>query len=246
MKSTLTLLFLFSFLQVIAQQVNPSDSIPTRSKSSRQIKTLEMKDISQGGAFRIFITSYGFGFGGFYRLQFDETLAYQLELELSPGKDDREFEEFDYYGFSYTRNKINSLLLIPLTNAITYRLFKEDIVENFRPYLSAGVGPLFGYSYPYKGDSFSGLGDGIWKVGFTGFVGFGADFGMNFTSLQGVSFKYTFNYLPGGVPLLVEEHPLPIDPLNPNIRPGATYTKKYKEIFQGLQLSLNIGKMWTR
>lgn len=246
MKSMLTLLFLLSFFQIIAQPANPSDSIPSRSKSGRQIKTLEMKDINQGGAFRIFITSYGFGLGGFYRLQFDETLAYQLELEISPGKDEREFEEFDYYGFSYTRNKINSLLLIPITNALTYRMFKDDIVENFRPYLSAGVGPLIGYSYPYKGDSFSGLGDGIWKVGFTGFIGFGADFGMNFTSLQGVSFKYTFNYLPDGVPLLVEAIPLHGDGSDPSKLTGYDFRKKPKDTFQSLQLSLNIGKMWTR
>lgn len=246
MKYLITLLLLIPFFQITAQPVNQTDSISSRAKTTRQIKILEMKDVEQGGAFRIFITSYGFGMGGYYRYQFDETLAYQLEIELSPGKDEREFEEFDYYGFSYTRNKINSLLLIPLTNAVTYRLFKDDIVENFRPYLTAGAGPLFGYSYPYKGDSFSGIGDGVWKVGFSGFFGFGADFGMNFTSLQGVSFKYTFNYLPGGVPLLVEAVPLHTDPVDPSKLTGYDFKEKPKDIFQSLQLSLNIGKMWTR
>lgn len=246
MKTILPFLLLLFFFQVKAQPVNQTDSIPSRAKTTWQVKILELKDVEQGGAFRIFITSYGFGMGGFYRYQFDETFAYQLELELSPGKDEREFEEYDYYGFSYTRNKINSLLLIPLTNAVTYRLFKNDIVENFRPFLTAGVGPLFGYTYPYKGDSFSGIGDGSWKVGFTGFVGFGADFGMNFTSLQGVNFKYTVNYLPGGVPLLVEPVPVFGDPSKPTAPTAYTFKEKPKSLFQSLQMSLNIGKMWTR
>lgn len=200
-----------------------------------------------GGAFRILITSYGFGIGGLYRHQISEDWIYQFESDLSPGKDDREVEEYDYWTNQvYTRNKVNSLLLIPFQNVVQYRLFRASIQDNFRPYLSAGIGPLMGFVYPNTEDFFSGLGDGQTTWGVTGSVGFGADFGSNFGLIQGLTFRYTFNYLPEGVTLLSipERYRLPDDPPEANDR--VRYTDRIHKAFHAFHLSLSIGKMWPK
>ncbi|NUQ82191.1 MAG: hypothetical protein HUU10_11335 [Bacteroidetes bacterium] len=209
--------------------------------------TRSLMNYPDGGAFRILITSYGFGIGGLYRHQISEDWAYQFESDISPGKDDREVEEYDYWTDQvYTRNKINSLLLIPFQNVLHYRLFRASIQDNFRPFLSAGAGPLMGYVFPTTDDFFSGLGDGkaIWGV--TGSVGFGADFGSNFGLIQGLAFRYTFNYLPDGVTLLrvPTRYRLPDDPPDANDR--VRLVDRVHKTFHAFHLSLSIGKMWPR
>lgn len=207
-----------------------------KDTSMNTVKYIRLKDLNNGIGFRMSATSFGFGLGVFYRKQFDEEFAYQLEFEIAPGKSEREFEKFNYFGQSSTAGKENSVLLMPLTNSIYYRLFKDDILDNFRPYLTTNLGPVFAYQYPYNSDdALSGFGHGIWKLGLTTGVGFGADFGSNFTMLQGVSIRYQLHYIPDGVQLM--------------IHPESTLENKFLKndyIFQGFQLSLNLGKMWTR
>ncbi|MCK6602168.1 MAG: outer membrane beta-barrel protein [Bacteroidetes bacterium] len=244
-------LLIFTLLNPVTGFTQPISTGSTPgTQTVRTVKPLQISDLGHGGAFKLFITSYGFGIGGFYRYQIDDTWSTQAEIEISPGKEDREFEQYEYYGdplnpdvVSYTPNKVNSLLLLPLTASVTCRLFKDDIVDNFRPYVTAGGGPLFGYLYPYKGDSFSGLGDGGWQTGVTAFLGFGIDFGMNFTTIQGVTLKYSFQNLPGGVVLMRK----PVERISQSTQAKYyEYLPQKKYNFHGLQLSLNIGKMWLR
>lgn len=207
-----------------------------KDTSLNSVKYIRIKDLDNGVGFKMFATSYGFGLGGFYRKQFDEETAYQLEFEITPGKSDREFERFNYFGQSTTVGKVNSLLLMPLTNSIYYRLFKDDILDNFRPFLTAGAGMVFAYQYPYDpNDGLSGFGRGIWKLGVTSAFGFGADFGSNYTLIQGVSLRYTIHYLPDAAELMID----------PNSTLSNIFLKK-DFVFQGFQLSLNLGKMWTK
>lgn len=204
----------------------------TSASSSRYV---QMKDLKNGWGGRLFINTFGFGIGVFYRYQFDEEWAYQAELEISSGKADQEFEKYTYFG-TYTPNKLNSIILFPVNNAITYRLFKDDIVDNFRPFLTGSAGPLIAYEYPYDAvDSFSGFGNGLWKLGFTGSIGFGADFGGNLTSIQGVSLKYILHYLPQGTPLMGHKFP-----------DGTVQDFRNTYIFQGVQISLNLGRMFIK
>lgn len=205
----------------------------TTGNSTRYLK---LKDLDQGVGFRMFASSYGFGLGTFYRKQFGEDVAYQLELEITPGKSEREFENINIFGQTYTNGKVNSLILFPLTNAVYYRLFSEDIVENFRPFLTANGGAVIAYQYPYDPqDSFAGFGRGLWKLGFTAGIGFGADFGTNFTSLQGISVRYQVHYIPDATELIVD----------PRSTVGNVFLQK-DYWFQGFQLSLNLGKMWPK
>lgn len=165
----------------------------------------------------IMLSNNGFGAGGFLRHEFTDVLSGFVQLAISDVKDDAEVDFIDpYTGQSITPGKINRLLLIPVTFGMQYRLFKDDIVDNFRPYLSAGVGPSMIFVSPYSDpaietlpdgstltyynqiDFFSSLKRGQMKYTLGGFVGAGAYFGLEKGSLTGVSIRYYYvPYTPG-------------------------------------------------
>jgi outer membrane protein W len=146
-----------------------------------------------------------------------DALSGFAQLAISDVKDEGEVEYFNQYtGQSYTPGKINRLLLIPLTFGMQYRLFKDDIVDNFRPYVSAGVGPsaifvspysdpktitdpLLGtYTYYEQIDFFKSLKKGHLNYTLGIYVGAGAYFGLDKGTLTGVSIRYYYiPYRPG-------------------------------------------------
>ncbi len=158
-------------------------------------------------------------------------------------KDEREFEFIDpYYGISYTPGKLNRFLVIPLMAGIQYRLFREDIVDTFRPYINAGAGPAMVYMMPYvqftelaegfvqtdQVEFFKSLGKGQPHYTIGGFVGFGANFGTERTNIFGVNFRYYYTHIFGdGLPSLYNSY---------NRQVSAT-----KNDFGGFVISLNVG-----
>lgn len=174
----------------------------------------------------IMVSNNGFGAGVFLRHEFSDVLSGFLQLAISDVKDDSEVEDFNQYtGESYTPGKINRLLLIPVTVGMQYRLFKDDIVDNFRPYVSAGLGPSLIFVAPYANvntisdptfgtlttydqiDFFKSLGKGQLKYTLGGYIGAGAYFGVDKGTLTGISIRYYYiPYQPGvqslqGVPI---------------------------------------------
>jgi hypothetical protein len=125
-----------------------------------------------------------------------------------------------YFGQSFVPGKKNRLLLLPLIATFQYRLFKDDIVDNFRPYLSAGAGPTMVFVSPYSRTNTIVLGDGtsftdVEKIDFFdslkdgkahytigGYVGGGAYFGKQRASVLGVSMRYYFVPFPSGIEIL--------------------------------------------
>jgi hypothetical protein len=165
----------------------------------------------------IMLSNNGFGLGGFYRHEFSDVLSGSFQLAVSDVKDDSEVEYINQYtGQSYTPYKINRLLLIPVTLGAQYRLFSNDIMDNFRPYISAGLGPSMIFVSPYSNpevitlqeggtftyynqiDFFASLKKGQLRYTFGGYIGAGAYFGIEKGSLTGISFRYYFApYQPG-------------------------------------------------
>ncbi len=165
----------------------------------------------------IMLSNNGFGAGAFLRHEFTDELSGFAQLAISDVKDDGEVEYFNQYtGQSYTPGKINRLLLIPVTLGVQYRLFKDDIVDNFRPYLSAGLGPSAIFVAPYSNpvritdpefgtftyyeqiDFFKSLKKGQMKYTLGVYIGAGAYFGLEKGSLTGISFRYYYvPYRPG-------------------------------------------------
>lgn len=132
----------------------------------------------------------GIGFGGFYRRQFSNNFTGFVDLSISEAKDPREFEYVDYFGQTYTLGKKNRVFLIPVNFGFQYRLFKRVIHDNLRPYINAGIGPSIVITTPYEQEFFDAFGDAQTKLTLGGYIGFGANFGLDKSSLIGINFRY--------------------------------------------------------
>ena len=166
----------------------------------------------------ILISNDGFGLGTFYRRLFTADLSGFVSFSVSESKDEREIEQFDpYYQISYVPGKLNRFLVMPLLIGVQYRLFREDIVETFRPYINAGAGPAMIYQMPFveftenpsggtdveQVDFFSSIGRGQPHWTASAFLGVGANFGTDGSNVFGINFRYYFtNLYSGGLPSL--------------------------------------------
>jgi hypothetical protein len=158
----------------------------------------------------------GFGLGLFYRRELSPDLSWFTTFSVSEAKDEREVEQFDpYTGLSFVPGKLNRFLVLPLFGGIQYRLFSEDIVETFRPFVNAAVGPTMVYEMPFarlgagsgggvqvdQVDFFKAIGMGRAHYTIGGYIGFGAHFGAEKGNVFGVNFRYYIvNLLSGSLP----------------------------------------------
>ena len=138
----------------------------------------------------IMFSEGGIGLGTFYRRQVAQDLTAFADLSISEAKDDREFEYIDFFGQTYTLGKKNRVFLLPLNFGLQYRLFESIIHDNLRPYINFGVGPSMVFTTPYEQEFFDAFGEAKAKYALGGYVGFGANFGIDKSSLVGLNFRY--------------------------------------------------------
>ena len=184
-KASLLVFGCFVVFSIDAGRAQSSDSLQKESDSSGLPKADAAKRSAWG--VDILLSNNGFGLGGFYRKEYTEDLSGFVTFSISEAKDDREFEMYDpYLGTSYTPGKLNRFLVLPLMVGVQYRLFREDIMDSFRPYVNAGAGPTMIYASPYtefsnvpgfgiqanQVDFFKGLGRGRAHYTAGAFVGF--------------------------------------------------------------------------
>jgi len=169
----------------------------------------------------VLLSNNGFGMGAFYRYEINDELSLMFNFAISDVKDDAEVEQFDYFGNSIVQGKINRLLLLPLTVSVQYRLFKDDIVDNLRPFITAGLGPTMIFVAPYahpityynldgsiyytdpgKIEFFSSLKYGKLRYTLGGFIGAGVYFGMDKGTITGLSVKYFLAPYPNGIEVM--------------------------------------------
>lgn len=136
----------------------------------------------------------GFGLGTFYRKNLSLKWTVFADLSFSESKDDREFEYIDIFGQAFTIGKKNRVFSIPLNIGIQYRILENVIYDNLRPYLNAGFGPTFVLTTPYNKEFFDAFGDTNTKTAIGGYVGFGANFGMDKSNLVGLNFRYYYTH----------------------------------------------------
>ncbi|MCK9425404.1 MAG: hypothetical protein M0Q21_05105 [Ignavibacteriaceae bacterium] len=166
----------------------------------------------------------GFGLGGFYRSNLNNTLTLFTDMSISEAKDENEFEYVDYYGRSYTVGKKNRIFLIPFFVGIQNRLFANDLGDNFRPYLNFAVGPTMVVTTPYEREFFNSLkyAQADYTVG--GYIGFGANFGIDQKHLAGINIRYyVIQFFNHGIESL---------------------EGKPKKSFGGFYITINIGSMY--
>jgi len=167
----------------------------------------------------------GFGLGTFFRKQIDTKWTLFADLSFSETKDEREFEYYDYYtGQYYTAFKTNRIFQIPINFGAHYRIFENTISDNLRPFVVAGVGPNILVTTPYDLEFFNSFGKAKAKLAAGGYVGLGANFGLDKKSLVGITARYYYSkVLNGGVESL---------------------KGKVKTEIQGFFITLNLGLMY--
>jgi hypothetical protein len=166
----------------------------------------------------------GFGLGTFFRKQIDVKFTAFADLSFSETKDEREFEYIDYYGNVITIGKKNRVFQMPINFGVQYRLFEKTVTDNLRPFLCAGAGPTLLITTPYDLEFFNSFGKAQAKYAVGGYVGLGANFGLDKSSLVGITFKYYYSkLLKGGVESL--------------------FGREKTEI-QGFFITLNLGLMY--
>lgn len=139
----------------------------------------------------------GFGLGTFYKKSFSRNITGFVDFSISETKDDREVTYIDYYGNSFTPDKVNRAFLFPLNFGIQYRIFSESLTENLRPYLSFGIGPSIILTTPYEKEFFSAFGDAKVHYAAGGYIGLGADMGVSKKNLIALNVRYYYNQILG-------------------------------------------------
>ena len=235
-------------------QLNMSSPFPANGMRSNNLST--MWDSIPGAAspvaqapllnawgLDVLISDGGFGLGTFYRREFTEDLFGFVTFSISESKDEREVERFDQYlGVSFVPGKLNRFLVLPLMFGVQHRLFREDIVDTFRPYVNGGAGPTMIFAAPFteivtnvsgvaefrQVEFFKSLGKGQPHYTAGAFIGVGANFGSEKSNVFGVNFRYYFNFLFGdGLPSLF------------NTSDGTVAATKKN--FGGFFITLNVG-----
>lgn len=147
----------------------------------------------------LFVSNGGFGLGSFYRHTYNEDRSGYIDLSFSEAKDDDEKDFVDIYGRLVTPGKVNRFLVVPLFAGIEQRLFREDIVDNFRPFINAAAGPTLLYVFPADQEYFTAIGNGHAKYTAGGYVGIGAYFGAERSSILGLNLRYYYVPYPAGI-----------------------------------------------
>jgi hypothetical protein len=175
----------------------------------------------------LLISTNGFGVGTFYRHEYSDDFSGYIDFSISESKDDNEIEYIDYYGNTFTPGKLNRFLVLPLFLGVEKRMFKDDITDNFRPFIDGAIGPSMIYIFPYNEEYFTALGKGHPTYTFGGFVGIGAYFGSERSNILGMNIRYYFVPYPGGLESMEQ---------------GSTVLTKNQ--FGGLVISLSFGTSW--
>lgn len=139
----------------------------------------------------IMFSDGGIGMGGFYRRQMSHSLTGFVDFSISEIKETNEFQYYDYFGNPIRiAGKKNRVFLVPINFGLQYRLFENVIHDNLRPYINAGIGPSIVITTPYSREFFNAFGYAQTKYAAGGYIGFGANFGLDKSSLIGLNFRY--------------------------------------------------------
>jgi len=137
----------------------------------------------------------GFGLGTFFRYQISQKWTGYFDISFSESKDEREIEYYDYWGNPFVIGKKNRIFQIPMFLGLQYRLFENIIAENLRPYLNLSIGPSLIITTPYEEEFFSSFGNAKSNWAFGSYLGFGANFGLDKSSLLGINLRYYYIHL---------------------------------------------------
>ncbi len=204
MKFLTTILFLIMIINIdiysqvkgLTEESIKKDTIFTYYSPRPLIQKNNSYEFNSAWGLDIILSGNGFGFGLFYNREIYTDWFVFGSLYLSGA---RNTDELEYYSYSrniyFVPNKVNRLYLIPLTFGLQTYLFREELSDNIKPFLNAGIGPSFILKAPYEGyenDFFSSLAKMTYFTRFSSFLGGGVEIGNSSKSLFSVNFRYYF------------------------------------------------------
>ncbi len=217
---------IFSILLIITTLPMVSDYNSTSAQGIGEVAPEKPPEVfpSNAWGFDFLIGESGFGFGGFFRKQLSTKFTLFADISISEAKDEREVEYVDIFGQTFTIGKKNRVFQVPLTFGTQYRLFENELADNLRPYINAGVGPTMALTTPYSEEFFAAFGKAQTHFGVGGYIGFGANFGLDKSNLIGLNIRYYYTkFIDDGVEIL---------------------DGRFKDHINGFFISLNFGFMY--
>jgi outer membrane protein W len=186
----LALIILF-FSGIATSSAQNADSV--KSKPEYKLKPVKKKEPQINWGLNLAFSDNGFGFGAtkYFALSRDASLL--AGVIFSAAKDDREFDQYDAYGNSITPFKENRLFLAPVLNlGAQFRLFRDDVSDNMRPYINFGISPTVIIFTPYRESFFKSFGYSKVKYAVGGFAGFGMDYLTDNRSSLSFNIRYYY------------------------------------------------------
>lgn len=219
-------ILIFTSVQAYSQPLEPEVEEPEVEKAVRNISNIQ-NEYDSGFGFNVVMNNFGFGLGGEYRKVVGPSTELMGTLRIGGLRDASEQTFTDYFfGQQIIPNKYQRAFAFPLLLGIRHRLFTNIIQDDYRFFVSASLGPVASFSYPYFDDAnnngyreqftnyyeqindiFKGWGDGDWHLGGTGEMKIGLDIGGNFARLNSIEFGYYFYYFPDGIQLMMPNQP---------------------------------------
>ncbi|MBS1902986.1 MAG: hypothetical protein JSS75_04720 [Bacteroidetes bacterium] len=139
--------------------------------------------LANSWGFSGFFNDFGWGVGLYYRRALSSDFSVATTLDLGSAKGPKEF------GF-YTEVKLNRIFVFPLLASLQYRILGDVLGAGFRPYITAGAGPVFIVTTDGQRDFFAALGSPITRTTGGAMIGVGSYFGSDPKSMFGASLKY--------------------------------------------------------
>ena len=179
---------------------------------------------SNAWGFDLLIGESGFGLGGFFRKELSTKFTVFADVSISEAKDEREIEYVDIYGQTFTVGKQNRVFQIPFVLGAQFRLFENELTDNLRPYINLGIGPTIALTTPYNQEFFKAFSYAKPYYAVGGYVGLGANFGVDTKNLIGINMRYYYmQFLDEGVEILKD---------------------RYKDYLGGFYITINFGFMY--
>ena len=183
--------------QITGEEPGPIDTVMVFEPAEPLIGGIDLDAPAKHGiGMDLLFSANGWGIGGFFQQELTNNVSGFLHLGISGRRNTDEFENALLGPIPVVSNKVNRLFMIPFTIGAQYRVFREELQETFRPFISLGITPTYIMSTPYIRDGqyydfFEAFGHATSYVRLGGVIGVGSFFGSPATgSLIGVQLRY--------------------------------------------------------
>lgn len=188
-----TVTILLTNMLLIGQEIQNFRPIHEIASSESKAPFLQIgKETQNRWSLNLLFSDNGFAIGATIYRQFSPNISGLGSIFFSGAKDEREFETTDIFGNSYVPDKVNRLFLIPLNFGIQLRLFREEVTDNLRPFLNAGITPAAVIYTPYSESFLSSFQYARAKYTVGGFAGAGLDYITNKKSSLSLNVRYYY------------------------------------------------------